>query len=59
MAGLFFLASSLPAITLAQPQDALSGVAVIRDNVKNKRISSYDRTGGNGDNVSGINDGEK
>lgn len=31
----------------------------IRENVKSKRISSFDRTGGNGDRLTGIKDGEK
>ena len=31
----------------------------IRNNVKSKQVSSYDKTGGNGDCLSGIKDGEK
>jgi hypothetical protein len=35
------------------------GLAKIRTGVKSKRVGSYDRAGGNGDNVSGVPDGAK
>ena len=45
---------------LAQdPGGEMNGLAKIRKGVKSKRISSYDRTGGNGDRLTGINTGEK
>ena len=34
-------------------------LAKIRNNVKTKRVSSYDRTGNNGDRLTGIKDGDK
>jgi Protein of unknown function (DUF2961) len=34
-------------------------LATIRPGVKSKRVSSYDRTGGNADNISGLADGAK
>lgn len=37
----------------------LSQLSQLRNNVKSKMISSFDRTGGNGDCLSGIKDGEK
>jgi Protein of unknown function (DUF2961). len=37
----------------------LSDIVVIKDRVKSKRVSSYDRTGGNGDNIYMIKPGEK
>ena len=44
-------------------QNEMSGelfdLAKIKNGVRNRRISSYDRTGGNADNVSGIKPGEK
>ncbi len=57
--GFYLLSFVLPSVVQAQTPGALSDLAVIRDNVKSKRISSYDRTGGNGDNVGNIKDGEK
>ena len=38
--------------------NALSGLATIKDNVKSKRVSSYDQSGGNGDFLANIQDGE-
>ncbi|HYX07565.1 MAG TPA: DUF2961 domain-containing protein, partial [Bacteroidales bacterium] len=43
----------------AQTTGALSDITLMRDNVKNKRISSYDKTGGNNDRLENIKDGEK
>jgi hypothetical protein len=37
----------------------LYDLAKIKTDVKSKRVSSYDRSGGNGDNLPGIKDGEK
>jgi hypothetical protein len=37
----------------------MSQLSQLRNNVKSRMISSYDRTGGNGDCLSGIKDGEK
>ena len=34
-------------------------LAKIRNNVKNKRVSSYDKTGNNNDRLTGIKDGDK
>lgn len=39
--------------------NGISSLYQIKDNVKSKRISSFDRTGGNGDRLTGIKDGEK
>ncbi len=36
-----------------------SALATIRPEVKSRRVSSYDRSGGNGDNISGIADRAK
>lgn len=48
------------AISQAQPTSSdFMGLAQIRSNVKSKRVGSYDRTGGNGDNVSQVADGAK
>ena len=43
---------------LAQEQTELSGLARIRTGVKTKRVSSYDRAGGNNDRFENIKDGE-
>lgn len=42
----------------AQSTNMLSGLATIRPDVRSKRVSSYDRTGGNGDNIWMIKKGE-
>jgi hypothetical protein len=42
-----------------EPAGELAGLARIRSGVKSKRIGSYDRSGGNGDNLSGLPDGAK
>src|SRR5690349_12361522 len=56
--GVFALAVSIAA--LAQPSAGdLGGLARIRSNVKSRRVSSYDRSGGNADNVSHVADGAK
>lgn len=45
---------------IAQPTGSeMSALSQIRKNVKTKRISSFDQTGGNGDCLSGIANGEK
>ncbi|MEO6993954.1 MAG: glycoside hydrolase family 172 protein [Lacunisphaera sp.] len=41
------------------PASEFSELATIRPEVKSRRVSSYDRSGGNGDNISGIADGAK
>jgi len=43
----------------AQNYNTLADLTQIRDGIKSKRISSYDRSGGNGDNLPNIKDGEK
>ena len=48
----FFLFSQSMGIEMYQ-------LSLIRQNVKSKQISSYDRTGGNGDCLSGLQDGAK
>ena len=54
--GVFFFAVS----GFAQdPGGEMYGLSKIRKGVKTKRVSSYDRTGGNGDRFTGIKDGEK
>lgn len=40
-------------------ENLLSDLTKIKKGVHSKRVSSYDRSGGNGDNVSGIDDGQK
>ncbi len=40
-------------------ESEFANLARIRPGVKSKRVSSYDRTGGNGDNISGLADGAK
>lgn len=42
----------------AQTTDLLSGLTTIKEGVRSKRVSSYDRSGGNGDNVYMIKPGE-
>jgi len=37
----------------------MSSLSLIKKDVKTKRVGSYDKTGGNGDCLAGINDGEK
>lgn len=49
---------SFPANPLAA-QSALDHIATIREGVKSKRISSYDRSGGNNDRLENIEPGEK
>jgi hypothetical protein len=41
------------------PSTEFMGLAQIRSDVKSKRVSSYDKTGGNGDNISNVEDGAK
>lgn len=55
-----FIISLLPVLAIAQPSgyDLLS-IAQIKSGIKSKRISSYDRSGNNGDWVEGIKPGEK
>ena len=43
----------------AQNFNPLADLTQIKDGIRSKRISSYDRTGGNGDNLPNIKDGEK
>jgi hypothetical protein len=43
----------------SQSNDGLIGLAKIEQNVKSKRISSYDRSGGNNDRYEHIKDGDK
>jgi hypothetical protein len=43
---------------IAQTNDLLSGLTTIREGVVSKRVSSYDRSGGNGDNIYMIKPGE-
>ena len=52
----FFLVASLAA---QDNSGDLASLAKIRPDVKSRRVSSYDRTGGNADNVSGAADGAK
>ncbi len=55
-----FLALLFAATLAAQDSSGeLAGLARIRSGVKSRRVSSYDRTGGNSDNVSGVPDGAK
>jgi len=42
-----------------EPGNEMYDLAKIRKGVKTKRVSSYDRTGNNGDRLTGIKDGEK
>ena len=46
-------------LTAQESANDFTSLARIRPGVKSKRVSSYDRTGGNGDNVSGVADGAK
>lgn len=56
LAGLVLLTTGLWAQDAAND---FASLAKIRPGVKSKRVSSYDRAGGNGDNVSGVADGAK
>lgn len=47
------------ALSAQEAGSEFTALATIRPNVKSRRVSSYDRTGGNGDNVSHIPDGAK
>ena len=63
----FFLFPTLALLLLMASKGLMSQVAVtdlhelaiIRDDVKSKRISSFDRSGGNNDRMENIRDGEK
>ncbi len=59
ISGFFAFSLALPGLTQFNSTGSLSDLTAIRDNVKNKRISSYDRTGGNKDFLAAIGDGEK
>jgi hypothetical protein len=50
-----FLGNLCPLILASE----FSELATIRPEVKSRRVSSYDRSGGNGDNISGLPDGAK
>lgn len=57
----YFLLTILGLFTLiGKPQttDLLSGLTTIKEGVVSKRVSSYDKTGGNGDNIYMIKPGE-
>jgi hypothetical protein len=54
---IFIVMSS--ALVYSQNSNDFIDLARVKDNVKSKRVSSYDRTGGNGDCLGGIKDGEK
>jgi hypothetical protein len=56
---LFLLTCSLIISTAAVSQTSLENIATIRHGVKSKRISSYDRSGGNDDRLTNIRPGEK
>ena len=56
------IAAALVAATVLVAQEPVSefvGLATIRPEMKSRRIGSYDRTGGNADNVSHVADGAK
>ena len=53
------LAMLTAVLTAQESANDFTSLARIRPGVKSKRVSSYDRTGGNGDNVSGVADGAK
>ena len=56
------LAAALVAATVLAAQEPVSefvGLATIRPEMKSRRVGSYDRTGGNADNVSHVVDGAK
>ena len=56
------IAATLLAATVLLAQEPASefvGLAKIRLDLKSRRVGSYDRTGGNADNVSGVADGAK
>ena len=58
--GLLAIGLSLPSSTAAQdPGSLMSDLARIRDGVRTRRISSFDRTGGNNDRFEAIPDGER
>ena len=52
---------ALLAVTLAaqEPASEFVGLARIRSDLKSRRVGSYDRTGGNADNVSHVPDGAR
>ncbi|MFC6997213.1 glycoside hydrolase family 172 protein [Rufibacter roseus] len=55
-----FTAILLIVLSISQLQaQELMGLTQMRDNVKSKRVSSYDRSGGNNDRFENIPDGEK
>lgn len=57
---ILILAWMLPSGAFAEPVDGtLLGLARIREGVKSKRVSSYDKTGGNNDRFVGIKNGER
>ncbi len=56
LAGLVLSSALMPE---ARCQTALENLTVIRQDVKSKRISSYDRTGGNRDRIEHIEPGDK
>jgi hypothetical protein len=53
------LSAAALATATAQPAGEMMSLSRIPSGVKSKHVSSYDRTGGNGDNVSNIADGAK
>jgi hypothetical protein len=58
----FALCSLMPAAMAGQaqaPANVLDDLTRLRDDVRSKRISSYDRSGGNGDRVANIAAGQK
>jgi hypothetical protein len=57
LSGVFALIFTFP-IT-AQNHDALTGLANIEENVKSRRISSFDKSGGNNDRFENILNGQK
>lgn len=59
LACLMILSSFLVHQTLGQSNNGLLGLATIEQNVKSKRISSFDKSGGNNDRYEHIKDGEK
>ena len=56
LVGLALLTAGLPA---QESGNDFTALARIRPGVKSRRVSSYDRSGGNGDNISGVADGAK
>ncbi len=55
IAGCILLPGLLAQVTVTD----LHELAIIKDNVKSKRVSSFDRSGGNNDRIENIRDGEK